>query len=236
MINKAAYPASIYVELDALLDTRLGTLAKISPDLAAQVLSNGYHARTTDTFTGVDSATFNTLYSQRDVETLKLSVVTGIVPVLRDLAEKLTEQMQNRPYHDAITLVVNLYPYQLDSEEQDLIGKSIATLLSGTASVEVVNIASINLTPLHCKQHFSSMVMYDYDSWMSLHTDNFKLARLPDVLVFSPAIYFTGSEPTKEEMDFAVNQANHPFVATEMAAAPLVDLQLIDIKYFSIAT
>lgn len=224
----------IYVELDVLLDTRLGTIAKINPDTAAAVLERGdYHTREEDVFEGIDTALFKEQYQQRDTTTLARSLVTEGIQLVRHLVGVLTEQTIVRPYQDGIKIVVNVYPYKLDGEEKDQIGRAIAAWMQGLAPVELVDIHPEHLTPLHCKTSYAMMLVYDYDSWMSLHAAAFEQVRLNEITMFVPALYF-GKKPTAEELEQTVKEAAHPMRAIEMLASPLIDLKLIDVKFFSI--
>jgi hypothetical protein len=236
MANKNETLQAIYVELDVLLDTRLGTLARIGQDVAARILGTGsYHTRQSDDFEGVSKDQFQELYSARDTLTLAHSTVTGAILWLKRLAGVLADQAIERPYHDGIQIVVNTYPYQLTSEEQGQMVEAIAAWIRTTVTtkVELVSIATKDLTPLHCKSSYAMMMIYDYQLWMETHSDAFKQHRLPEVTLFGPMIY-AHKVPTAEELEKAVKEAAHPFMATEMLASPLIDLKLIDVKFFSI--
>ena len=65
--NKADKLCRVIIEIDCLLDTRLGTLAKFNPDLANAILTdtdNLYHERKTDDFPGISRETFYSLYHE----------------------------------------------------------------------------------------------------------------------------------------------------------------------------
>lgn len=233
MVSKSKIIEVIYVELDAMLDTRLGTVARLDDAAATKLLMQGYHTRESDYFDCVNHEDYTKLYQERDIETLKLSGATNMLKLVRHLIGVLQQQAETRPYHNGSKLVINLYPYVLDAEEEEAIGKSISVWMQGIAPVELTYIQPKDLTPIHCKQTYSMMIVYEYGSWLNLHADAFKQTRLPEVTMFVPAIYFI-KVPTSEELEDTVKGAAHPLRAIELLASPIVDLKLIDITYFSI--
>lgn len=224
----------IYVDLDVVLDARLGTLARISEDTAERILNAGYHTRETDSFEGVDMDLYRDLYAKRDSVTLSKSVCSGAVPLLRHLAGELTKQAIGRPYHEGMRVVVNTHPYVLTSAETDEIGAAIAAWMQGLAEVTTLSCQPKDLTPSHCKSNFAMMLVYDFEAWMECHAKAFETTRLPEVTMFAPALY--AQKPTDEELAKTVKEAAHPLRAIEWLASPIIDLKLIDVKYFSIIT
>lgn len=224
---------TVFVELDALLDTRLGTLAKLGQDLAVAALDGGYFTRMSDKFPGVDPAVFKQAYADRNTETLAYSKPTMLLSVLTQLTTTLSEQAKVRPYHDGTRVVVNTYPYQLTAEEVTEIGKAITVWINSAAPVELTYLSTKDLTPSYCRDHFSVMVVYEYDSWFVTHNEAFKRVRPNEVTMLAPALYFN-QEPTEQELEQACAEAMHPLKAVELLASPVIDLKLLDSKYFSL--
>lgn len=238
MIHDNNNQLTVFVELDALLDTRMGTLARMSDDLALKTLQAGYHHRDTDVFELADMKTYHALYAQRDSETLSKSMCTGLLPEMKRLVGVLTEQAISRPYYGRPKIVVNLHPYSesLTSEDKDEMLKALAVWLDGTsAEVEFTSVSQQSLTPALCKaQGFAGMILYHFNEWMDCHAQAFKTTRLGDITLFGPAIYSV--RPTDDELAREIKEAMHPFRAAEMLASPLINLQLIDVSFFSLIT
>lgn len=227
--------AGIYIQLDALLDTRLGTIAQHWGDeVALNVLKTGYHTRMSDSFAGVDKDVYQAQYENRSVDTLVYSRVTNTGSLVRQLVAVLADQSINDPTHDGAKIVVNVYPYELTSEERDLMGKSIALWTDHLAPVELVFMRPEDLTPVHCKQNYSVMFVYEYEQWYNIHNAALNEVGIPDVDLFAPALFKVGNLPTAEELEQVTREVAHPFKATQLALAPVVHLQLIDVKHFSV--
>lgn len=226
----------IYVPLDALLDTVLGTLVKIAPDYAAEVRTNGYMTRRENRFEGVDDAVFKAAYKNRDIETLQNSVLTSVVPFIRDMLFELRTQIEfgtaADPSTTSIDLIVNTHPYQLTTEEQNDLVDALDHWFGDLATVVVSRIPLELLTPNYCKQ-YSAMFMYDYGEWLAMHDEAFKITKLATTPLWAPALYFE-REPTEEELQVFRNENIHPLKAAEMMVGMLISLRLLPVKIFSI--
>lgn len=226
----------ILVGLDELLDTRLGTIARLRDEAALATLEAGYHTRKQDSFQFVDMQSYRDLYTQRDSVTLSKSMCTGVVPMLRQLVVALTEQAIETPRHTGAKIVVNLHPYSetLSVEEKDEILKAVKVWMSGTlADVSLDSFSPESLTPELLKaMNVASMFMYHHEEWMNAQTKAFETTRVPEITLFGPALY--SILPTEEQLAKEIKEAAHPLVALEMLASPLVHLQLLPVKHFSI--
>lgn len=243
--------AGVLVDVDCLLDTRLGTVAKLSPELARKLVSSDeYFTREEDRFEGVGDILYKNAYLNRDKQTLTNSVMTAMVTGwLRALLSQLKDQALTQPNHDSIRVDVNLHPYQFsDVEREELVrvlkyrfdGPKADPAFSHLLSVEIIDRAPEQLEPSFCKSNYGAMVMYDPWTWMNLHAEAFKTVRLPEVLLYAPRIYFhrkpTAEELREFEMQFRMESGTKPpdqFTWMEMRASPIVGVTLVDPAYFS---
>lgn len=233
--------SGIYVSLDVLLDTRLGTIAKLGgTDLVMQVLSGNYHSRKDDKFPGVNVEAFKSMYANRDVETLALSTLTGVESLLERIVTSLMKQALVRPFHEGVRIVVNTYPYQLTEEDQQQVMVMLAVKMNGFSQVEIpfkmetVFLSDTELTPDYCKSNFSAMLMYDYENWLQVQQEKLLRQPMPEVTLYAPAIYHVQT-PTEEQVrEMKAQFAWSPFMAIEKAVRGGVFLQLLPVEIFSI--
>jgi hypothetical protein len=225
---------TILIELDALLDTRLGTLRhRMGVEYAQQILTPDYLVREIDAFEGIDSASFKQMYAARNEETLQCSSITGLVTRLKDLTTFLSELAIVSPEFTGIAVAVNVWPYRLSQAVLRDIGKSVSVWTGGHVPVELVNIAPQDLTPNYVKSNLAMLFMYDYGSWMETQSAAFHETLIPEIHLIAPAMYFNEKPDTNELKDI-VRQAAHPFQATMMLVTPMVGLELVDARWFSI--
>lgn len=224
---------NLLVSLDMVLDTRLGTLARLDERLPTQVLQNGYHLRRSDFFDGVDKQAFDALYKARNVETLQASYATNLLPFLKQMVEKLTEKYMDSPLHESINIDLNVFPYVLDEEVAGYMASSVQTWIGPLATVRPVRITDTELTPKVVKDQYDKLFMYEYGQWLEMHTDAFEITRIPDVELYIPAIIFT-EKPDDEKIAELTKIAMNPFEALQFGASLFIGLIPIDVGLFSI--
>ena len=233
--------AGICIPLDVLLDTRIGTIARLGgADLVLQVLQGNYHQRHDDKFLNVDQEAYQHLYANRDEQTLSVSFSTNIEVYLRKLVHTLVQQALVRPFHQGVRVVVNTYPYQLSDEITSQIVVALGDKLIGDLGIKIPlqivadHLPDQALTPEYCKQHFAAMFMYDYTPWLEVQKHALIKRPMPEVSLFAPAIYFVQT-PTEE--DLALSQTEfgmNPFQVIQKSLRGGIDLQLLPIELFSI--
>lgn len=221
----------IYVQLDALLDTRLSTLYAIGQDVVSQALEGNYFQRRTDVFAGVEKEVFDKAYSERDKVTLSNAVVTKAIGFIRELILRMTSQAIKTPFHAGARLIINVHPYKLNEPEINAIVEGIVYAIKGSCDVQAVSMSFEELTPQYCKENLSYMFFYEYSQWLESQANNFKELPCPEIMVVVPGIYFV-REPTKEELSEAIRSFMHPLRAIEFVSAYYIDLKLYDIDLF----
>lgn len=215
--------STILVELDCLLDTRIGCVYKNRPDLFEHILNRKYHQRYIDNFyPGYDSD-----YAKRDITILKNSAVTPVAQIIKEFSLDTYLNSLNTPFVKKPRVRINTYPY--DIQDPKWIIAAIVAITDKKADVEVVSMKPEEVTPQYLKNHISVVVMYDYTKWLDMHSlnENFKFGSCPSVKMMAPAIFF--KEVTRED---ALGK-DDPFDAMEKLAQPLIDLRLLPIESFS---
>lgn len=239
---------ALLIELDCLLDTRLATIARISEQSAVEVLKNDYHKRKADWFEPVvDMDQYTSLYKARDVDTLKLAHPTEGFRFVREMVKLYRKQAvdTNSPYSGKIKIVVNTFPYQLNAELTDLIGRALAVRFGAIASCELVSLSPAELTPELVRARYCMLMMYEYDPWLSMHydIDPSKLSAeamkqvlkslLLDVTLFAPAVFYK-KPPTQDEVEEVMKDTHHPLEVIEMMGTTMIGLHLLDVTSFSV--
>lgn len=225
----------IYLDLDSLLDTRLGTLAKESTQLATKALdSGGYFSRVSDTFPGLTKEEFETLYDKRDVETLKHSLITNVSFFLQRLVkDALAAAAVSDSKGDALTLVLNIHPYILADEEVEMLVGCVRHVTYSACGISVVSLPAQEMTLEQCKNNYDIMVMYDYEKFIVAHEAKFAECRMPNVSLVAPEM-FKAKVPSKEEMAELKMAQYNPFRITERSLAVAIGLKLMPISLFCI--
>lgn len=228
---------SIYVSLDALLDTRFGTLIRLNEDKAINLIKNGYRDRQSDDWTlideSIDMSAYQELYDKRDHRTLELSRCSGIVPTLCQMVLELKEASKGVPFIDNITIDLNTYPYDCTDEVKRELANVASYLTGGVADVKISYVPLIGLMPDYLDSNYDAVIMYDFNDWLEKHGGALKEKPLPRLTFIAPAI-FHGEIPDDKDLDFGDLNTNDPFTATEMALADFLMLRLVDVSKFSV--
>lgn len=158
-----------YVELDCLLDTRLGTLAKINPGADVAVIESGkYYQRYEDNFSAlvnIPKEVFDHHYGHRDKETLKLSRTTLVYKLINDaMSDNYLKFMQNIIDHPP-TLHVNIYPYELTADESAEL-KALLSNIMISYSVKIIRENPETLPPWKLLRRFGNAWMYNFDDYI----------------------------------------------------------------------
>lgn len=225
----------IYLDLDSIIDTRLGTLAKMDQAYAVTALDSGrYHKRMIDEFDGVSKEEFRKAYAERDLDTLRMSVLSNVVFFLRRLVKDSLVSAVIHQRVEKMCFTVNVWPYNFDDPGlvEMLIG-CIRFHTYSTSSVRIISIPDEELTPEYCSKNFQIMIRYNWIDWMNKHKAFFEKKGIPGVVLVVPEIFYE-AVPTEEDIHRLQLRKHNPFKMTEEITAPLVRLKHMPVSLFSI--
>lgn len=115
----------ILFELDALLDTRLPVLAKLSGQAAQEAIVNYYMERISDDpagfCNGITKTEFDAAYKERDLSILKQSRPTMLMHMLSTIFQEINVQKVTgdpNTVNQQIEIAINTWPYRLNQSEK----------------------------------------------------------------------------------------------------------------------
>ena len=189
------------IDINMILDTRLGALARLDVTAAAKlVVTPAYRQRNCDNF-GVltdgiiDQEEYKELYEKYEAETLAESLFTNYVTLARLEVEDIVPTMDIKGLDKTIEYVINVYPYKLYAKEKEVIRRSVARYLSDPAVVKIVDIPWEELTPSVLDTNYDMMVIYNYEDWFKHHLTALKDYPMNEFTVFHPRIAPSGVVP-----------------------------------------
>lgn len=227
----------LLIELDALLDTRLATVARLSVENAVQLASTKYRNRLSKDLTllnpEIDMQAFNEAYSKRDLTTLMASKMTGGVFLLAGMVEELENQTHDTPFLSALEIDVNVYPYKVDESVEIALINSVMAYAGLETKVNIVNLSPESLRPGIIKSTWAGLMMYDFDNWLNLHNVELTTSKIPTISIIAPAL-FKDVIPKEDDLKNDSGEVLKPFTTVEMALCEFVSVSFVDSKYFSI--
>lgn len=233
----------VHVELDALLDTRIATVARIRPKQAAKLLHPDYRARHSDQFSklvmGLTDEEYQQAYRKRGFETLQLARPTDIVVVLSDIVKDLQSQLDNgSPIVQSVKVEVNYWPYDLTFEEVEEFRVAVKELCQIMADVEMVSLplGSLNYEWIRASK-YSVMVIYNWQEWfLEAHRGyTERPVGCPRVTMIAPALVVDSNELRSDKKFYLPNgRYVDPFDATTMNSADLIGFNFLAASAFSL--
>lgn len=197
--------AQMLVELDAILDTRLGTIAKFGREAYVQALAGGYYFRNSDHFEGIDPVKFRQLYRERDAVTLSLSMISHVITLIKDFVARVNVVSVSAPVKKVPRVDINMYPYNPPKRVQAMMEKAIRALVKDRFDMSFVRYSPSDLHYDLVKFTYDHLVMYHLGPWLEANAEDWKRRDrgLPDVTVFFPALHM-GEDKSEIPDDISV--------------------------------
>jgi hypothetical protein len=230
----------ILTPLDIHLDTRLGTIARLDPDVAKKLLeTNDYWTRENDnwdvlTHGKITTEEFNTAYKERGGsntnDTLQHSVRTNITPfIMRLLTDDQVNKMnQMSEPDDAVSLVVNYWPYELTPDGIESVRAIMHYFYGSMTEVEMISVPLVELTPDFMNENFAACIMYEFGEWTKTHAVGLGKARMNCFNFIGPTIFEADvSKMTPQAKQYILD-------AFRFEKLIHMDFEWIDASYFSV--
>lgn len=165
---------NLLLDLDGMFDTRMGTLLSLHSDLPSVLPIHEYRRRTIDdwdalTKGAVTTEAFNEAYAKRDLDTLKRSIISGMVPVLMNYIDSLQSRFFRGVDVSSVSVDMNTWPYALPGPLAETFKNCLRTLMPTFVNVNAVSIKPETMTPLFLKTHYSGWVTYSHHAWLEMH-------------------------------------------------------------------
>lgn len=221
--------AAMLVELDCILDTRLGTIGKFGKEEYLGALTHGYFSRTSDHFFGIDPETYQRLYRERDAVTLSMSNITHIVSVVKDFVKRVNTISATAPVIRVPRIDVNLYPYNPPQRVKDMIEESLRVLLEERVDIGFVRYSPDDLHHDLVSLNYDHLIMYDVGAWVTAQAHNWKKIGKahPNVTLFMPILcHAKNIADVPDDVPVMAEQVDR-------ALTPLINIMQIPVVFFS---
>ena len=228
----------VYVELDAILDTRLAAISRISSKAAADLVTDDrYYTRLTDDFTqlcGITREQFREEYTKRDASLIYDSLMTELPHLLRELVSKLEVEASETPFMENFEVHLNVWPYVLEAETEHALEVAMLFYSGRETPVRIVRMHPKDVTPTYIKSTVSGMILYNFRDWLQHHLDAFAIVQCPRVTILAPAL-FHEDPPKPDEFDTeGLRKGLDPFQLAELNFIEWFALQLLEPGLFSL--
>ncbi len=229
----------IYLELDALLDTRLAVLHGISPDAAVQISQDDryYHRLSNDfSWAGVSKEQFDSAWDARTTDILPDATITQIPFMLADLIHQLEVAHMESPTARKPLVEVNIWPYELSDVERIALVNAVLRRGGLDTTVTLVRFdPNRDLTMTRLRKEYASVFMYNFTEWVNHHQAEMQRVIAPRTTVFAPTL-FEERVPTEEDMrKYGLRPNTDPAVLVEKAFAEFLALDAMPTYFYCMA-
>lgn len=240
----------IMVCLDAILDTRLGTIAKLFPDVFGAIENSPkYYLRKEDRWDSIDNRLNNSQivlnYQARNVDTIRKSQLTMVSRMILELFNELGVKIRSSdPSISSFYLVINFHPYVLSEDIKIGIAKHLTIQLGCTGiPVGAVDRPWKELNPTFLKENnIKYWYCYHYEEWLRENFEPVGTEKVeqdidakgcPEVKMFVPKI----AQDQKAVDDFLASITDCPYTdqfdLTRSVTSNLINFNFAPVSFFS---
>lgn len=225
-----------YVPLDALLDTRIGTIDKIAGSDGLALVADWYHTRTADKFNRKGSQLtqerYDAAWKLRDEDTLRRTRMTFVPQYLLNLVSRYNTSHGMPVMAAKYKITINLWPYQLSDERVQQLQEIMQLYTSGVAEIAVDYIDPADLTVAYLKATYSLCIMYEFNAWLNMHKEEFTQTQMPGTVIIAPELYL--ADVPDELIETA--KKTDGFAGVSLALCALCTVVFLDVRLFSYVT
>lgn len=211
----------VYIELDALIDTRLPVLE----NLVEKVDLDKYLTRDRDPYTeDIDKDAFQKAYSARDRFLINDPYPTPIHTIVKTLILEKTIDSKEVDKQDSVDIIVNLHPFKFSLMEVPYLERGISVLFH-----KEYNVKCIYKIPDKEILDYDIIVKYDGHAFINQKEigDELLDRHRPHHMLVMPALMEGDKKPD-------IDDSADLFMLTAELYAPLIDARFIHPEYFSI--
>lgn len=240
---------NLLVFLDCLLDTTLGTLATLNTAHRTKVLSEKtpYFSRVMDDFEWLGEGTtkdFKARYERRDLQVLKASFKTLLIPHLTQLTASILMSAHEHPEWNGVTIHVNTWPYDLTVTQSEMFKNVLKMAIGGDDEGEgnsilepdlvMVSIPLEEITFDRMTRDWQAVYMYDFIAWTDLlaHTFEGNEMKAVKVEMHVPALF--RELPDKATLRKPDGSHINPFYEAKRNMALWVNVNYVSPQLYSI--
>lgn len=194
----------IMIDLDALLDTRAGTIKQHYPAIYERIKSSPkYHLRQSDEWDLIDPKLTRSImtlkYQGRDLETIKNSQITMVIRVILDLISDLKMKIKNNdPNVASFFFILNVHPYKLPEDViYNIAIRFLTQIGQGGIPIAVYENGWSGLTPELLKEqnirywycyHYEHWLQYQFEPIVQEKGDKELVVGCPEMVIYAPSL------------------------------------------------
>lgn len=227
----------ILVDLDSLLDTRLGCLITRKPVVAAKIDMDKYRGRLTDNlwelWPEVTEEEWRAWWSERDVNVLMNSLATPIMMRLKSATFNLKALQAKETMMTDLKVIINTYPYRLTDRVAFEYREAIKDICASGFVIESVYMPPEELTPSKLMDAFNYCIMYDFDKWLTVNHEALTKKPIPSFPMNVPSLYRNSVPGEADIKELGLSTPEEAFAQWELFMSAHLMLGFLPISEYS---
>jgi hypothetical protein len=225
---------TLLLELDSILDTRLSLLINTFKDRIDDILPIYFNRKTNEFKDIISLKDFNDLYKNRDRSVLKDAVICKSLLLVKDFVSVSLDNMIQTGLDIPPKLILNLYPYDLSSDEIKTIITSIIFHVGTEVDIEVAYLKHTDIEPIKLNKTIWGYLKFDYYNWLEDNGELFKdpNQRCPDTKLITPA-YFPVSNKDLNSLFIENGKKVDPYFYFKAGLSYIIDIEFTEKSMFN---
>ena len=223
----------IYIDLDSLIDTRIGLLNMIDSDTVKHVVTSTryWYRQHTDweVITGgrVTNKTFESRWKERTADVLPHSMMTNILGPLKSITVLNEVNLIDGISTDEFVLTINVWPYKLGVDVLDSLTSAIRHYLFDSLPITFVDNDMNEYTPQRLVEDYDHAFMFDFHWWIKKHAFDLAKVRSRDFTLVVPRLL------EKDPSDLTQDEIKSEIFQFQMILRYYINIEFIDAACFS---
>lgn len=223
----------IYIDIDSLLDTRLGLLQTIDPELVKRVVVKDayWHRNHTNwdalTDGGITTEKFDEHWAARTSDILPHSMMTDILAPLKSVTLMNEVNILDGIVKDRLALTINIWPYNIGIDVQEALTQALHHYLMDDLPITYIDNDLTTYTPVDMINEFEQAFMFDFHWWLRKHAFALSKVRAPGFTLILPRLL------EKDPSDLTLEEMKAEIFQFQMVLRYYIDIDFIDARCFS---
>ena len=227
----------ILIDLDSLLDTRLGCIIAHRPEAAAKINMDEYRGRMTDDLwtlcPEITEEEWGTWWRERDVSALKCALATPIMLRLKATTYNLKAMQAKETMLTDLKVIINTYPYQLTDRIAFEYREAVKDVCAPGFVIESVRLAPEEVTPSLLMSSYHYCIMYDVNTWLTVNHDALVASPMPTFPMNVPALFHNRLPGPTDIKELGLSGAEEAFAQWELYMSAHLMLGFLPLSEYS---
>lgn len=227
------YTRDILIDIDSLMDTRLGLAKELVPDLDAVLNMDVYRSRITDVWASVVGIEdWTRAWRSRGVWALRNARPTRLFHEIVDVIEREHVSMMLGAPIAKPTITIRISPYDISGEEESILKEAMVNWFMGY-EVSLVKVDLEDLNPKFLNNNWDAWFTYDWLHWLEVHASKLENP-IPNFVIYCPAL-LSMEHANPQALAALKKDALDPFETAKKFMSPYITMEALDVVLFSLA-